>query len=98
MNTRPLDLLDLPTLYRYRGEVLSLDSARLLTRGNPLGAAGFVSYLNPVRHIYSAVASENGTTLLGGVIHNNGDPFSKLLYLAPTTHLTHPGLPALIEH
>jgi hypothetical protein len=98
MNIRPLDLLDLPTLYRYRGEAISLDSTRLLTRGNPLGAAGFMSYLNPVRHIYSAVASENGTTLLGGVVHNNGDPFSKLLYLAPNSLLTHPGLPALIEH
>ncbi len=98
MNIRPLDLLDLPTLYRYRGEVLSLDSARMLTRGNPLGAAGFMSYLNPVRHIYSAVASENGTTLLGGVIHTNGDPFAKLLYLAPANLIPNPGLPALIEH
>ena len=26
------------------------------------------------------------------------DPFAKLLYLAPTTELTHPGLPPLIEH
>ena len=98
MNIRPLDLLDLPTLYRYRGEALSLDTARRLTRGNPLGAAGFMSYLNPARHIYSAIASENGTTLLGGVIHTNGDPFARLLYLAPNSLLTHPGLPALIEH
>lgn len=98
MNIRPLDLLDLPTLYRYRGEALSLDSARLLTRGNPLGAAGFMSYLNPVRHIYSAIASENGTTLLGGVIHTSGDASARLLYLAPTIQLTHPGVPALIEH
>jgi len=98
MNIRPLDLLDLPTLYRFRDEALSLDSARLLTRGNPLGAGGFMSYLNPVRHIYSAVGNENGTTLLGGMIHTNGDPFARLLYLAPNTQLTHPGLPQLIEH
>ncbi len=98
MNIRPLDLLDLPTLYRFRGEVLSLDTARLLTRGNALGAIGLMSYLNPERYIYSAVASENETVLLGGVSHANGDSFAKLLYLAPKTHLTHAGLPALIEH
>ncbi len=98
MNIRSLDLLDLPTLYRYRGEVLSLDTARLLTRGNPLGAMGLMAYLNPERHIYSAVASENGATLLGGISQTNGDSFAKLLYLAPASQLTHPGLPALLEH
>ncbi|GAB4494303.1 MAG: hypothetical protein Fur0016_31470 [Anaerolineales bacterium] len=98
MNIRPLDLLDLPTLYRYRGEVLSLDTARLLTRGNPLGAMGLMAYLNPDRHIYSAVANENGAALLGGISQTNGDSFAKLLYLAPTAQLKHAGLPALIEH
>jgi hypothetical protein len=69
-----------------------------LTRGRPLGAAGFMSYFNPARHIYTGVNQENGMTLLGGIIHTNGDPFAKLQYLAPSTDLTHPGLPALIEH
>lgn len=98
MNIRPLDLLDLPALYRYRGEAISLDTARLLTRGNPLGAMGLMAYLNPDRHLYSAVASENEATLLGGISQNNGDSFAKLLYLAPAGQLTHPGLPALVEH
>ncbi len=98
MSPRPLDLLDLPTLYRYRGEAISMDTTRLLTRGRPLGAAGFMSYFNPARHIYTAVNQENGTTLIGGISHTNGDPFAKLLYLAPSTELTHPGLPPLIEH
>ena len=98
MNPRPLDILDVPTLARYRNLAVLLDSARALTRGNPLGAAGFLSYLNPARHIYTGVAQENGTTLLGSVIHTNGDSFAKLVYLAPATELTHAGLPALIEH
>ena len=98
MTPRPLDLLDLPTIYRYRDEAVSLDSTRLLTRGNPLGAAGFMSYFNPARHLYTAVNQDNGTTLLGGVIQTNGDSFAKLGYIAPSTQLTHPGLPALIEH
>ena len=98
MTSRPLDLLDLPTIYRYRGEAVSLDSTRLLTRGNPLGAAGFLSYFNPARHLYTAVNQENGTTLLGGILHTNGDTFAKLVYIAPSAQLSHPGLPALIEH
>jgi hypothetical protein len=98
MPPRSLDLLDLPTLYRYRGEALSLDSARLLTRGNPLSAAGLVAYFNPARHIYSAVNAVDGDVLLGGIIHTQGDSFARLLYLAPQRHLTHSGLPPLIEH
>jgi hypothetical protein len=93
-----LDLLDLPTLYHYRSEAISLDSARLLTRGNPMGAAGFMSYFNPARHLYTAISQENGTTLLGGVIQTNGDAFAKLVYLAPESNLRHASLPALIEH
>jgi hypothetical protein len=98
MNPRPLDILDLPTLARYRNLVVLLDTARALTRGNPLGAAAFISYFNPARHIYTGVARDNGTTLLGGVIHTNGDSFARLVYLAPATDLTHPGIFALIEH
>lgn len=95
---RPLDLLDLPTIYRYRGEALSLDSTRLLTRGNPLGAAGLMAYFNPSRHIYSAIDAVDGNILLGGVIHSEGDSFARLLYLAPGRELSHPNLPSLIEH
>lgn len=98
MNIRPLDLLDLPTLNRHRSEALLLDSTRALTRGNPLGAAGFLSHFNPGRHVYTAIAKENGDTLLGSVIHVPGETFAHLLYLAPTTNLTHPSLPALIEN
>ncbi len=98
MSIRPLDLRDLPALYRYRDEAISLDSARLLTRGNPLGAMGVMAYINPRRHIYSAVADEDRSTLLGGIIHTNGDTFARLLYLAPTALLDHPVVPLLIEN
>ena len=98
MNIHSLDLLDLPTLNRYRNDALLLDSTRALTRGNPLGAAGFLSHFNPARHVYTAVAKENGDSLLGSVIHTPGETFARLLYLAPTAHLTHPGLVPLIEN
>lgn len=97
MNLRALDLLDLPILHRYRNNALFLDSTRALTRGNPLGAAGFLSHFNPARHVYTAIAKENGDSLLGCVIHTPGETFARLLYLAPTTLLTHPGLVPLIE-
>ncbi len=98
MPPRALDLLDLPIIYRYRTEAVSLDSTRLLTRGNPLSAGGFMAYFNPARHLYTAVNQDNGTTLLGGVIQTNGDAFARLVYIAPSAQLTHPGLPTLIEH
>lgn len=98
MNIRPLDLLDLPSLSRYRNDALLLDSTRALTSGNPLGAAGFLSHFNPARHVYTAIAKDNGDSLLGSVIHTPRETFARLLYLAPAANLTHPSLPALIEH
>lgn len=98
MTPRPLDLLDLPILYRHRSEALSLDATRLLTRGNPLGAMGFMPYFNPARHIYSAINHEDGISMVGGVTHTKEESIARLLYLAPLPALTHPGLSALIEN
>ena len=98
MPIRSLDLLDIPTIARYRNEVLVLDSARALTRGHPLGAMGLLTYINPRRHLYAAIANSGDSALLGGVIHTRGDTFAKLLYLAPVSRLKDAELPALIEH
>jgi hypothetical protein len=98
MAIRSLDLLDLPIIARYRNDVLTLDSARALTRGQPLGAMGLLAYINPARHLYAAIANGGDTKLLGGIIHTRGETFAKLLYLAPSSNLDDPQLPALIEH
>ncbi len=98
MNIRPLDLLDIPILPRFRNDALPLDTSRALTRGNPLGAVGFMSHFNPARHLYTAISKENGTSLLGSIIHTRGETHARMLYLAPSTQLTHPGLPPLIDH
>ena len=98
MTIRSLDLLDLPTIARYRNDVLTLDSARALTRGHPLGAMGLLAYINPARHLYAAIANGGEEALLGGVIHTRGESFAKLLYLAPSSRLGHSELPLLIEH
>ncbi len=94
---RPFDLRDLRTLYRLRSEVISLDAVRYLTRGNPLGAIGVMAYMNPQRHLYAAVCQDDSATLVGGIIHTNGDSFAKLLYLAPASQVDHPGTPELLE-
>jgi hypothetical protein len=98
MTIRPLDLLDLPIIARYRNDVLTLDSARALTRGHPLGTMGLLAYINPARHLYAAIANGGESALLGGVIHSRGDTFAKLLYLAPSSRLDDRQLPSLIEH
>ncbi len=98
MPIRSLDLLDLPIIARYRNDVLTLDSARALTRGHPLGAMGLLAYINPARHLYAAIDNGGDVALLGGVIHSRGESFAKLLYLAPSSRLDDPKLPALIEH
>jgi hypothetical protein len=98
MSIRPLALLDLPYIYSFRDEAVGLDTARLLTRGNPLGAVGLLSYVNPSRHIYSAIANGENDSVLGGIIHTSDEPFAKLYYLAPSSQLEHPYLPDLIEN
>jgi hypothetical protein len=97
MIVRPLDVLDLPLLSRYRRDMLPLDSARMLTRGNPLGAAALLSYLNPRRNVYTAVAAENGTSLMGQVTLAEQETSARMAFLAPAetiNGLTHP----LVEH
>jgi len=98
MSIRPLALLDLPYVYSFRDEAIGLDTARTLTRGNPLGAVGLFAYVNPVRHIYSAIINGEGESVLGGIIHSRNDTFAKLLYIAPSSQLNHPNLPELIEN
>ena len=98
MSIRPLAILDLPQLYRFRDEALGLDTARTLTRGNPLGAVRLLAYMNPGRHVYGAIANGENESVLGGIIHSRDDTFAKLLYLAPLSNLNHPELPALIEN
>lgn len=95
MTVRPLDLLDLPSLSRYRRSVLSLDSARILTRGNPLGAVALLSYLNPRRNIYTALIREDGLSLMGQVLLNEYETSARVTFLAPADNVSEAALPLL---
>lgn len=97
MTVRSLDLLDLPLLSRCRRDVLPLSSARILTRGNPLGAMAMLSYLNPRRYIYTAVASENGDSLMGQVILKGDETSARLTFLAPLENINGLTL-SLLDH
>jgi hypothetical protein len=97
MTVRSLDLLDIPLLSHFRRDILPLYCARILTRGNPLGAMAMLSYLNPRRSIYTAVASENGDSLMGQVILNGDETSARLTFLAPKENIN--GLTmALLDH
>lgn len=98
MTIRPLALFDLPYLHSFRSQAIGLDTARTLTRGNPLSAAGLLAYVNPARHIYSAIVNGEEECVLGGIIHARDETFAKLLFIAPSSQLNHPDLPALIEN
>lgn len=97
MSIRPLALLDLPYLHSFRDEAVGLDATRALTRGNPLGAVGLLSYINPSRHVYSVIANGEEKSVLGGITHARDEIFAKLYYIAPSSQLDHPDLPELIE-
>jgi hypothetical protein len=84
---RSFDFLDLPFLSRYRQDLLPLDSARLLTRGNPLGAAALLAHLDPRRHTYTGVASTDGATRIGQIILDENETCARLTFLAPAEHL-----------
>ncbi len=97
MIVRSLDVLDLPLLSRYRRDMLSLDSARILTRGNPLSAVELLSYLDPRRHIYTAVAAENGNSLMGQVTLQEEETSARVTFLAPEENINGVTQP-LLDH
>jgi hypothetical protein len=97
MNVRSLDVLDLPLLSRYRRDMLPLDSARILTRGDPLGAAAMLSYLDPRHHLFTAVANENGRSLMGQVTLHEDETSARLTFLAPLENLDGLTLPLLAQ-
>lgn len=98
MSPRPLELFDLPKLPQFRNEIISLDCARILTRGNPLRAVNFLAHFNPTRRIYTAIHEiEGGEALLGSIRQEDGETFARLTYLAPIGATTTDVLP-LIEH
>ncbi len=91
---------DLPTLYRYRHQVLSLDSAFALTRGNPISAMGALANLNPIQGVYTGYCSngKGNPPLFGQLRYALGAKAARLVFLAPPEGLNAITLPNLLEH
>lgn len=97
MSPRPLELFDLPTLHRYRNDVLPLDAERALTRGSALNAAGVLAHLAPTRKRYTLITEET-PPLAGCLIQHEGESFARMAYLAPASALEgSASLPQLLE-
>ncbi len=97
MTVRNLDLLDLPFLSRFRQDILPLDNARCLTRGNPLSMSTLLSYLNPRRNLYTALVNEAGAALMGQVLLNEGETSARLTFMAPGQKVEELA-PSLLDH
>lgn len=99
INARPLAWHDLVTLYRYRHEVQSLDTALTLTRGNPLGPWVVLDYLQfDNGKITSVLRQKTGyPTLVGQMRLMSGERAARLTFAFPADGLDSPGVVPLME-
>lgn len=80
--------------------MLTLESALPLTRGNPFGAWGLLSHLNPVRGSYTGVTTcedAPARPVIGQVRYTLGERSAHLAFLAPENQLLVRELPELLE-
>jgi hypothetical protein len=87
------------TLYRYRSEVLYLNSVLSLTRGNPAGPLAMLPQLRPESGSFTGVVpSENGKpSLIGQMFYASGERSAHLAFMAPVNASQSTSLPALFE-
>ena len=89
---------DLWTLYRYRRQVLNLDSALALTRGSPFGPSAMLAHLRPERGSFTGiVTSERSPSLIGQVRYTMGEHSARLTCVMPHSALSAPDMPILLE-
>ena len=86
-------------MIRYRNDVLSLDSALLLTRGNPAGPAANLGRLHPARGFFTGVTtgSQEEAPLIGQVLYRLGGRSARISFIAPGQICDSLELPELVE-
>jgi hypothetical protein len=89
-------------LARYRNQVLSLDSALILTRGSPVGLLAALSDLNPMRYSFTGVvpASDCDPKLIGQMrfkAYTQGQRSARLSFMAPSDAGGSPGISDLLD-
>lgn len=83
MTVRPLTLFDLPTLVHYRRNLLALDSARAVIRGNLLSLTTLLPFFNPGQHMFTAIQENDFISMMGQVTQTDSDAFARISFLAP---------------
>jgi len=101
MHIRAFDWRDLPTLQRYRGQSVFLNSAQVLTRGPILLSGALLSSLAPGVGIFTSVSVTGGDTnpvIIGQTTHSAGAPCAQLTFLTPEKALESDGLVPLLDY
>ena len=81
---RPTDWRDLRVLHRNRSKGLYLDTARVLTRGGSFAPGVLRSFFSPATGAFTWIcADECEQPILGQFAHIPGEPFARLILLAP---------------
>lgn len=88
------------TLYRYRRQILPLDSEMFLTHGSPVSPAAILVNLNPANGIDLRVgtSSNGGPSLIGQMRYTPGERSAHLSFLAPDSACDSPALPYLLDY
>jgi hypothetical protein len=99
IDIRRLHWHDLPFLFQSRSHLLSLDSALLLTHGNPIGVGAFLSHLHPSNGTVTAVCNDPNSKikLIGQMNYTRGDRSARLAYLLPYDDCSSSSVIGLLE-
>jgi len=83
---------------RHRNAVVPLDSALVLTHGNPLGPAGMLGQLHPSRGSFTGVVDrDEGPKLIGQFSINQGEEFARMAFFLPESSSESKGLLLLLQ-
>ena len=89
----------MPALYRYRSQMLVLDSIQALTRGSAFDPLSLALQLDWMRGLYTGVYVEDGHVHMIAQIHNIVEQHTAhLTFLTPAKTANTIALPSLLEH
>jgi len=90
---------DLVALYRFRNQVVCVDSALSLTRGNPAGLAAFLWNFSPVSGSFTGVvpAANGKPQLIGQVLNGGADHSARITFIMPSSGIEPSQLARLAE-
>jgi hypothetical protein len=96
---RTFGLQDIVSLFRYRSQVMSLDSVWQATHGAPLGPLSILEHLNPGRGGFIGVTDgeDDAPSLLGQVHLDQGSSTAHLGYIMPAEAVDSAALNDLLD-